>query len=49
MYFSTDKLYKLAKEALRGKKQEVVYVKLIDWAKKEFDLNVIYIDLEIEK
>jgi hypothetical protein len=49
MYFSTDKLYKLAKEALRGKKQEVVYVKLIDWAKKEFDLNVIYIDLKIEK
>ncbi len=48
MYFSTDKLYKLSKEALRGKKQEIVYEKLIDWTKEEFDINVIYIDLEIK-
>ena len=48
MYFSTDKLYKLSKEALRGKKQEIVYEKLIDWTKEEFDIKVIYIDLEIK-
>lgn len=48
MYFSTDKLYKLSKEALRGKKQEIVYEKLINWTKEEFDIKVIYIDLEIK-
>jgi hypothetical protein len=48
MYFSTDKLYKLSKEALRGKKQGIVYAKLIDWTKEEFDIKVIYIDLVIK-
>ncbi|WP_396157066.1 hypothetical protein [Flavobacterium sp.] len=48
MYFSTDKLYKLSKEALRGEKQEFVYEKLIDWTKEEFDIKVVYIDLEIK-
>ena len=46
MYFSTDKLYKLSKEALRGKKQEIVFEELINWTKEQLDLKVIYIDLE---
>lgn len=48
MYLSSDKLYKLSKEALRGIKQEIIYEKLIKWTKEQFDIKVIYIDFAIE-
>ena len=49
MYFSTDKLYKLSKETLRGKKQEIVFDKLVNWTNERFEINVIYIEFEIDK
>jgi hypothetical protein len=49
MYSSTDKLYKLSKEALRGEKQELIFEKLINWIKKRFEINVIYVDYVFDK
>ena len=49
MYFSTDKLYKLSKETLRGKKQKIVFEKLVNWTNERFEINVIYIEFEIDK
>lgn len=49
MYSTTDKLYKLSKEALRGKKQELIFEELKNWTKNRFEINVIYIDYEFDK
>jgi putative heme iron utilization protein len=48
MYFSSDKLYKLSKEALRGRKQEEVYERLIHWVNLRYKINAIYVDFNIE-
>jgi len=49
MYSTTDKLYKLSKEALRGKKQELIFEELKRWTEKRFEINVIYIHYEFDK